>query len=296
MSLPNVFPNSVRLAPGLGGLPRLEIDSPLAKAQIYLHGAHVASYTKAGERPLLFLSEKSHFRGGEPIRGGVPIIFPWFGGRQDGADLPAHGFARRCAWAAEAVRQEDDGTVQVELRLKPDRATGAVFNNDWVARYRVRVGSELTLELEVTNTGSAPFRYEEALHTYFSVSDVRNIAITGLEETEYLSAIEEVPRKRQNAKPIRFEGELDRAYLNTEATCVIEDPGFDRRIIVEKAGSQSTVVWNPWIDKAQRMADFGDDEWKQMVCVESGNVRENQREVIPGERQTLRVTLRSEAL
>lgn len=296
MSLPNVFPNSVRLAPGQGGLPRLEIDSPLAKAQIYLHGAHVASYTRAGERPLLFLSEKSQFRGGEPIRGGVPVIFPWFGPRQDGAEVPAHGFARRSAWAAEAVRQEDDGTVQVELRLKPDPATAALFNNDWVARYRVTVGSELTLELEVTNIGSAPFRYEEALHTYFSVSDVRHISITGLEETEYLSAIEEVPRKRQNAKPIRFEQELDRVYLNTGATCVIEDPGFGRRIIVEKAGSQSTVVWNPWIDKARRMADFGDDEWPQMVCVESGNVRDNQREVIPGERQMLRVTLRSETI
>ncbi len=296
MSLPNDFPSSVRLGPGQGGLPRLEIDSPLARAEIYLHGAHVVSYAKTGEKPLLFLSEKSYFQGGQPIRGGVPLIFPWFGPRQDGADVPAHGFARRSAWAAESVREEDDGTVQVVLRLKPDPMTSALFNDSWVARYRVTVGNELTMELEVTNTGSAPFRYEEALHTYFSVSDVREIAITGLEGTEYLSAIEEVPRKRQNGKPIRFEHELDRVYLNTEATCVIEDPGFERRIIVEKQGSQSTVVWNPWIDKARQMADFGDDEWMRMVCVESGNARDNTKEIIPGERQTLCVTLRSEAL
>ena len=62
----------------------------------------------------------------------------------------------------------------------------------------------------------------------------------------------------------------------------IADAKWQRKIRVEKSGSTSTVVWNPWIAKARAMADFGDEEYHGMVCVEAGNVGENKVTLAPG--------------
>lgn len=130
----------------------------------------------------------------------------------------------------------------------------------------------LELTLEVTNHGAQPCRYEAALHTYLAVSDIRQATVTGLEETDYLDAVAEFARCRQGPESIRFTGETDRLYVDTGATCVVDDPGWRRRLIVEKTGSAATVVWNPWVDKARALADLGDDEWPGFVCIETCNV------------------------
>src|SRR5262249_23148784 len=147
------------------------------------------------------------------------------------------------------------------------------FPHAFVARYRVDIGSTLKMTLEMRNTDSAPFTFEEALHSYFGVQDIHNVTIAGLEDTEYLDKVAGLARKRQPPhEPIRFTGEPDRVYLDTQATCRINDPGLQRTIAIEKRHSDTTVIWNPWIDKAHAMADFGDDEWPGMVCVETCNV------------------------
>jgi len=282
---------------GPGGLPRYEITTPLAEAHIYLHGAHVAQFAPAGESPVLFMSAQSWFRPGKPIRGGVPVIFPWFGPRQGDASAPAHGFARTRSWAAESISQQPDGAVTVTLRLEPDEETRALWGepNDWVLRHRITVGAALTMELEIENRGGMPFRCEEALHTYFAVSDVQNVAVHGLKNTEYYDKADGMQRKRQGNDAIRFTAETDRTYVNTAAACVIDDPGLRRRIVIEKAASDSTIVWNPWIAKAKAMQDFGDDEWPRMVCVETGNVADNALEIGPGARHVTKTTVRCEA-
>jgi len=266
------LPSSVRQTSGRGGLPRFEITTPLAQAEVYLHGGHVTHFQPTGARPVLFTSRQSFYESGCPIRGGVPVIFPWFGAAKE----PAHGTARLRSWEAETVRELADGRVELVLRLQSEAP------ESWVLRHRILVGRELTLALEIANTGSEPFRCEEALHTYFAISSIHDIEVRGLENTEYLTVIEDAPRKRQPALPIRFQGETDRVYVNAGGTYEIVDPGLARRIRIETAGSKSAVVWNPWIEKSKRLADFDDDEWPSMVCVETGNIAENALDIPAG--------------
>ena len=298
MDTPLEIPGIARLLPGSGGLPCYEVITPRAQAHIYLHGAHVTHFAPAGQAPVLFMSARSHFQPSRPIRGGVPVIFPWFGPRAGHADSPAHGFARTRAWTPESLVQQPSGEVVLTLRLEPDADSRALWGepSDWVLRHRITIGTTLTMELEVENRGTQHLRCEEALHTYFSVSDVSAIQVHGLEGAEYYDKADGMARKRPDRASIRFTQETDRTYIHTTATCVIEDPGLRRRIVVEKACSQSTIVWNPWIAKARAMADYGDDEWPGMVCVETGNVADNTLEIAPGARHITQTVLRLEPI
>lgn len=233
-------------------LESVVISTPEAEGEIYLQGAHVARWIPRGERPVLFLSSKSAFELRKAIRGGVPIIFPWFGPRSDGLPGPAHGLARTALW-------ERDGDA---FRLKVER---------FDLRFVVKMGAALEMSLEVTNEGPDEARFEEALHTYLAVGDVRQVSVTGLEGVEYLDKTDGFKRKLQGAEPLRLTKATDSVYLKTASTCEVTDPVWNRRIVAEKSGSASTVVWNPWAG----MADLGSDEWQGMICVETANVGEN---------------------
>ena len=286
------IPGKVHLAAGTGGLPRFEITTSLGSAHVYLHGAHITHFAPPGEPPVLFMSERSAFSDGKPIRGGVPVIFPWFGPRQGHAEAPAHGFARTRTWCPESVVEQPDGKIVLVLRLEPDAASRATWPGEWILRHRITVAGTLTMEVEIENTGETPLRCEEALHTYFSVSNVKDVAVTGLQGVEYVDRLDGI-RKREEPHAIRFTAETDRTYVNTDANCTISDPGLNRKILVEKTGSAATVVWNPWIAKAKAMPDFGDDEWPFMVCVETGNMAEKALTIAPGTRHVTKTVLRT---
>ena len=89
--------SALRFEDGPGGLTRATIATDAATAEIYLQGAHVAAWQPA-EHPVLFMSAKSHFEAGKAIRGGVPLVFPWFADRTGGLPGAAHGFARTLPW------------------------------------------------------------------------------------------------------------------------------------------------------------------------------------------------------
>lgn len=276
------LPPSVRIAEGRGGLPCLVVASPLARAEIYFQGAHVAAWHPAGVRdPVLWLSARSHFAPGKPIRGGVPICFPWFGPHPENAAAPAHGFARLREWTLIEALEDEAGTVRLALEL-----AGEGLSPDWPHRFRavhrIEIGSRLRMALEVRNDGTDPFTFEEALHTYFDVADIRTVSLTGLERGEYLDKLAGGRQSREGNDPIRFTAETDRVYLDTQAACTIDDPDRRRTITVSKSGSDATVVWNPWIAKAHAMPDFGDDEWTGMLCVETGNVNVHARTLAAG--------------
>ncbi len=280
------IPGLVTFEDAPGGLVRITITSPLARAAVYLHGAHVTDFQPAGSEPALFLSEKSTFAAGKPIRGGVPIIFPWFGPRAGHSDAPMHGFARTSEWEIETL-DSTGGIVTIVLRLSASEATRAPWNHDFILRHRITIGAELTMELEVENTGGEPFQFEEALHTYLAVSDVRAVSVSGLDGVEFIDKTDALARKTQDVAPIKITAETDRVYLDTTSTCEIADPQRQRQIAVEKSGSNTTVVWNPWIAKAKAMADFGDDEWPRMLCIETANAGENAVTLAPGERHVM---------
>src|SRR5205807_9344732 len=107
------IPNALLFEIDQHGMERAVIKIPQAEAIIYLQGAHITHYQPAGQKPVLFLSSKSNFAPGKAIRGGIPIIFPWFGPKQDDPKAPMHGFARTLQWKVDSTKQIDDF---IELR------------------------------------------------------------------------------------------------------------------------------------------------------------------------------------
>ena len=277
---------------GQGELPMLEITTAWSTAEIYLQGAHVTQFKKKDEPPLLFLSQCSRFVEGQPIRGGIPLIFPWFGPREG---LSQHGFARQKVWDLKEVTQVPDGRVSVRFRLPgcPEASAYPAFTADYI----VTVNQSLKLQLIVTNQSpDAAFGFEDCLHTYFDVGDVTAISISGLQGLSYIDTVAGFVEKTETSDAVRIAGEVDRIYQNSTGTVSIFDPRLSRKILVEKQGSASTVVWNPWIAKARRMSDFGDEEYERMVCVESGNVASNGISLPPGGSSNMTVKLSSVTL
>jgi len=253
---------------------------------VFDHGAHVWAWRPEVGEPVLWMSSKSRFADDAPIRGGVPVCFPWFGGGRSGAMAPPHGFARLADWTRVAVADttERDGHLVVDYRLDSAMVGPQPnFPHPFAAALRVDFARDyVQIDLEVKNTGAAPFDFEEALHSYLAVGDARRVRVEGLDGAAYLDKAPGAPSLHCVQRgAIEIAGETDRVYISSGAVEVV-DPALGRRIVVTKGGSAQTVVWNPWIAKSQAMADFGDDEWTGMICIEAANALDHAVRVAPG--------------
>ena len=276
------------------GLKALRLRACGSEAVVYLHGAHVASFRTAEHGELLWVSRQALYAAGKAIRGGVPICFPWFGAHPTRSELGAHGFARTTTFRFEGSEMHGDNVV-AQLLLESGPQTLPLFEHGFRARLRVQVGRELSLAFEVENTGKLGFDYELALHTYLGVSDVRNVELEGLSGSSYDDKVSGARACRQPAESLRFVGETDRVYDSSARVSVLDSPR-KRRLIVDKTHSSTTVVWNPWIEKAKRMSDFGDDEWPEMLCVEAANVSPHAVHLAPETRHTTTTIISAETL
>ena len=202
--------------------------------------------------------------------------------------FPQHGFARTRDFEYRGARLDDAGQAELELALRNDEATHALFPHAFEARLRVTFGETLALAFSVTNHGTATFDFEEALHSYFHVADVRQVAIIGLQGASYRDKVQGMAELIESAAQLRLNGETDRVYTSS-AACTIVDPLGQRSLQLEKSGSNATVVWNPWAERAAQMADFGADAWPGILCVESANVASSRVSLAPGATHTLRV-------
>jgi glucose-6-phosphate 1-epimerase len=270
------------------GLECVRVTTADASGLVFLQGAHVAEWAPAGADPIIWMSEKAIYQPGKALRGGIPICFPWFGAHAEHQDFPAHGFARTRAFEYRGARLDDSGRTELEFVLRADEATHALFPYDFEARFRVAFGKTLALEFAVTNRGEVSFSFEEALHSYFHVSDVRNAALVGLQGATYSDKVRGMAEFSESAPELRLSGETDRVYVSS-AACTIRDPGAKRLIRIEKSNSLTTVVWNPWSERAAQMSDFGAAAWPQMLCVESANVAAARVSLAPGSTHTLGV-------
>jgi glucose-6-phosphate 1-epimerase len=284
------IPGIARVAEGNGGLAKVVVTTGKAAGEIYLHGAHVTSWRPSGKEEVLFVSSKSRWEPGRAIRGGIPICFPWFADKANDPTAPAHGFARTALWQLESITQTDDAAT-VDMRIETSADTKKWWPADFQAVYRATFGSQLHLELTVTNSGTSPLVFEEALHTYFRVGQIEQVRLQGLDAVQYLDKTDSKRKKIQQG-PIVIESETDRVYLNHTSSVELEDHWLHRRNHINKQNSLTTVVWNPWIDKAKAMSDFGVDEWRQMVCVEVSNVADFAVELAPSQQHAMRTVYR----
>ena len=283
------IPRVAQITSGNGGLPRVSIATPVASAEIYLHGAQVTSWSPAGHEDVIFLSRQSQFEAGKAIRGGIPVCFPWFRNKVDDPKAPSHGVVRTKAWALESVEVRGDG-VLVSLSTLSDEGTRAWWPHDFELVHRVTIGTALKQELVMTNTGKTPVRFEEALHTYYRVGGAEAVRIRGLGGVAYLDNTDANREKRQ-VGDIVFTAQTDSAYMDTTHAVEIADPVLHRRIRLTKQNSRTTVVWNPWSTGAQSLADLGDEEWQAMACVEASNMRAYAIDLAPGQQHTMKTVI-----
>jgi D-hexose-6-phosphate mutarotase len=289
MSRKIVIPERVTVKAGNGGLTCVELRCNGAEAHVYLHGAHILHYQPAGQAPVLWCSRKSYFAANKPIRGGIPICWPWFGAHPSDTTRPAHGAARMVEWEPVASGATAESTT-LTLRFPEAKEFAAS------AELTVVLADSLTATLTTTNLDDTPMMLSEALHTYFSVSDIRTVSVDGLSGQKYIDTLPAERPILTQAGPILFTEETDRIYINSARECAILDPGLKRRILIGKEGSLSTVVWNPWIAKAARMPDYGDDEYPEMVCVETANCGPNTLSLAPGQTHAITTRIRVAAL
>ncbi len=279
------------------GLAVAKIDNAQGSATLCLQGAHLMSWQPRSQKtPVVWLSRDAKLAVGKSIRGGAPVCWPWFGAHATESAFPGHGFARTVPWRVIESGKGIDGETRLALRLVASDKTREQWPHACNLDLVITIGETLRMELITENTGSDDFVIGEALHTYFQIGDISEVSVSGLEGCEYWDKVGGSSLRKQNGE-IRFSGETDRVYINTVSECVIRDEKLMRSIHVAKSGSLSTVVWTPWIDKANKMGDMGQpDGWREMLCVESANALENQVKVASGTRHTLIVEYRAVSL
>ena len=284
----------VQFEDGPGNSPIARLKNADQEATISIYGGHVLSYGYNNKPPVLWVSDLAVYREGKAIRGGIPVIWPWFGANRRDAEKPSHGFARTNTWEVKSSSVVENQFPQICLSFQTSEATYAMWPHSFRLELSITLAEGLVVDLKIINTGNSPFDFTGALHTYFNVSQISDIQILGLEKSLYHDQLDNMAIKTQQGS-ISFDGEFDNIYFDTKSTCRLTDPGFDREIIVEKRGSKSTVVWNPWIAKAQRMSDFGDEEYKTMVCIETANAGPDSITLNPGGHHILGTTIRTQS-
>ena len=271
------------------GLTIAEVENSGGSATVSIQGAQVLAWAPHGMEPVLWLSREARPAPGKAVRGGIPVCWPWFGPHVDRGDFPNHGFARTARWQVLKAETRTQRETHLVLRLEYGDESRDLWPHPFALECDIRVGRSLELTLTTFNPAKYPITVTEALHAYFSVGDVRQLAIQGLDGCAYVDKVNGGVLKRQSGA-VAIDSEVDRIYVDTVAECVIEDPVQKRRVGVLKKGSKTTVLWNPWADKAAALGDFGDDGYLEMVCVETANADRNAVTVLPG--QTHRMTAR----
>lgn len=262
---------TVEITKDSNGLDVVALKNPRGFfAQVHLFGGQVTSWKNDRGEELLFVSSKALFKPPKAIRGGIPICFPQFSNL---GLTEQHGFARNRFWSIDPnplpLSTSTDKAI-IDLILRPTEEDQKIWNHSFEFRLQVALGpeGELKLTARVRNTDNKPFSFTVAMHTYFSVSDISEVRIEGLETLDFLDNLQNRKRFTEQEDAITFETEVDRIYLSTPTKIAVIDHEKKRTFVLKKDGLPDAVVWNPWEKKAKAMPDFGDDEFKHMICVE----------------------------
>ena len=281
------------------GMPRARITTPVCNAELFLQGAHLTQWQPAGHQPALFLSDRSAFTPGKAIRGGIPIIFPWFGAPETSPVHPprgsaSHGFARILPWTLRFVALAGDD-LHLSLTLDAGGRPQAPGFDSVQLGLDLILGATLTVCLSVVNAATGPnptpFHYEEALHAYLHIGDIHQVSVEGLAGTEYLDKTDQFRRKTQTESAVTFTSETDRPYVNTTTPVTLIDPVLLRRLHVTKSNSSTTVLWNPAAALTAKLADLAPEDWQRFACIETANAADNALSLAPGQAHTMQMQL-----
>jgi glucose-6-phosphate 1-epimerase len=269
------IPGQIQFIPGQGDFPNIQITNDQATALVSVYGGQVLSFQPKGEpHDLMFLSDKAYYQTGKAIKGGVPICWPWFGPDPEGAGRPSHGFARNRPWQVLGTTALPSGETQVTLGFSDDADTQALWPYAFELALEITVGTVLQLALISRNRSDRPFAITQALHTYFTVGDITQTTVLGLEGTSYIDKVEGGQVKPQT-EPVAIAAEVDRIYTGVPSELVIQDLALARCIRITATGNQTAVVWNPWAEISAKMADLGDDDYTRFLCVETTNAADD---------------------
>ena len=241
------------------------------KCVIRKFGATITSWTVDGVENI-FVSSKAILDGSKAIRGGIPVCFPSFGPWEFG---PQHGFARSSdKWivAQEPTVDSNRGDVKTILKLESDDHSRSVWTGrDFELAYSITLGHRtLKLEVEVVNKGKIDLGFTFALHTYYKTPDVTQCLISNLKGLSYVDKVkggEIVPKETND--PVQVNSFTDRIYIDAPDEVKLKGLIGGRALKLSKHNMSDFVIWNPWQENAKKMADFGDDEYKGMICVEA---------------------------
>jgi glucose-6-phosphate 1-epimerase len=262
------LPDCIHVEEPEAGYPVYVIRHPAASARVALHGAHLMEWTPAGQAPVLYLSPQALHQAGKPIRGGIPVCWPWFGADAHDPSKPMHGFARIRFWNLIEATATGSG-VRLIFSFTGDAETLALWPHPFSARVEMRIGHSIEVRLATRNTGTAPFELTEALHTHLHVGDVTQVIVRGLADLPYLDTVGPATRHQQ-AGDIIIDQEVDRRY-ESPGPVVVEDSSLQRHIHIDNEGSNTVVVWNPWVEKSKRLSDLPDNDFPRFLCIEAAN-------------------------
>lgn len=285
-------PGRIAFRAGEADLPIVSLVNRFGACEISLYGGHVLSYRPVGHSPVLFLSKSSLFEPGKPIRGGIPICWPWFGPGPN-ATLPLHGFARIQQWNLDATEYSSDAT-EIRLSLSDSDLTRRLWPFAFELSLRVWLDQRLNIELTTVNRDAQPFTFTQALHPYLRVKNIMNVQVLGLDQAAYTNRL--TGQEGLQTGPLFIRAETDRLFAPAAPECALHDASLGRALAITFSGARNLVVWNPWIDKARAMADFGDDEYKDMLCLEPVSTSDGAVSLAPGERHTLALALQATLL
>jgi len=267
---------------GEGGLPFIRVKNDNATALISIYGGQVLAFQpKSTSSDLLFLSKLAYYQSGKAIKGGVPICWPWFGPDPEGLNRPAHGFVRNRLWEVVETAGTAEGHIRVVLGLSDTPETQAIWPRSFVLRLEITVGKSLNLALVTRNTDSQAFAITQAFHTYFNAGDIRQVKVSGLENTQYIDKVNDNQQINQ-LDDVTINSEVDRIYLNVDNELVVQDAALKRRIHITSKGNRTAVVWNPWAKISAEMADLQDDDYQRFICVETTNAATDSINIQPG--------------
>ncbi len=288
------YKNQVQYPNQQSELPLIELHNNNGRAQICLQGGQIMRYQPKGQPDVIWLGTQSLFEKGKAIRGGIPICWPWFGDHPSNQALPAHGLVRTRLWRV-LERNEDQSTSSLRLSIEDDQDTRQLWPYKFRLELLIQLDHKLKLTLSTHNPNDVEMLISEALHSYFAVSNIGRIQIEGLEGACFRDKLDHLQQGMQR-DPLTIRSEIDQIYENTGAPVTINDAILKRRLIITKANSRSTVVWNPWAEKARALADFGDLDYKTMLCVETANVLGNELTIPPGGSHSISTTIESQPL